>query len=390
MSGARVLLYVQYLLGIGHLRRAAILARALAAEGLDVLLVSGGAPVAGLRLDGVRLAQLPVLRSADAQFTTLVDARGRAVDGDWKADRRAQLLRIFAAHRPHALIVESFPFGRRQLRFELLPLLATADAAHPRPRILCSVRDILQRKDDPARIEETVGHIRRWFDHVLVHGDPDFIRFEETFPAAPAIASRLHYTGLVAEAPALYAASKRGPGEDEVIVSVGGGAVGRELLVAALGARPRSRLHAVPWRLLAGPHVAEDDVMALRREAPAGVRVERARSDFAQLLRRCRVSVSQAGYNTVADILRADARAVLVPFRGAGETEQALRAARLRARGAAQVVDAGALDPRQLARALDAVLEAPGAAAAGIDLEGAPRGARLVAEWVASCRGAAA
>ena len=41
---ARVFFYVQHLLGIGHLRRAAVLARALADGGFDVLLVSGGAP----------------------------------------------------------------------------------------------------------------------------------------------------------------------------------------------------------------------------------------------------------------------------------------------------------------------------------------------------------
>ena len=41
MTG-RVFFYVQHLLGIGHLRRAATLARAMAAGGFDVLLVSGG------------------------------------------------------------------------------------------------------------------------------------------------------------------------------------------------------------------------------------------------------------------------------------------------------------------------------------------------------------
>ena len=57
---ARVFFYVQHLLGIGHLRRAAVLARALAAGGFDVLLVSGGAPV---RLDvgRARRHQLPPL-----------------------------------------------------------------------------------------------------------------------------------------------------------------------------------------------------------------------------------------------------------------------------------------------------------------------------------------
>ncbi|MDP1753535.1 MAG: glycosyl transferase, partial [Reyranella sp.] len=51
MTG-RVFFYVQHLLGIGHLRRAATLARTMAAGGFDVLLVSGGAPIDGLALGG--------------------------------------------------------------------------------------------------------------------------------------------------------------------------------------------------------------------------------------------------------------------------------------------------------------------------------------------------
>ena len=40
---SRVLFYVQHLLGIGHLKRAATRARACAAAGLEVTVVSGGA-----------------------------------------------------------------------------------------------------------------------------------------------------------------------------------------------------------------------------------------------------------------------------------------------------------------------------------------------------------
>jgi len=47
-----VLLYVQHLLGIGHLRRAALLAKALNKNGISVVLVSGGAPVNGLDIGG--------------------------------------------------------------------------------------------------------------------------------------------------------------------------------------------------------------------------------------------------------------------------------------------------------------------------------------------------
>ena len=52
MSAPRVMLYVQNLLGIGHLRRAAAVARGLTARGLAVDFVSGGMPVPHLPLVG--------------------------------------------------------------------------------------------------------------------------------------------------------------------------------------------------------------------------------------------------------------------------------------------------------------------------------------------------
>ena len=55
----RVLVYVQHLLGIGHLMRARLIAEALAARSFDVHLVSGGMPIGGRMPVGVRTVQLP-------------------------------------------------------------------------------------------------------------------------------------------------------------------------------------------------------------------------------------------------------------------------------------------------------------------------------------------
>ena len=71
---ARVFFYVQHLLGIGHLKRAATIARAMADAGLEVTLVSGGAPVPELDLTGLGFEQLPPVRATDLYFKELVDA----------------------------------------------------------------------------------------------------------------------------------------------------------------------------------------------------------------------------------------------------------------------------------------------------------------------------
>src|SRR5207247_562689 len=182
----------------------------------------------------VRLVQLTPIRALDARFE-LVDSAGRPIDDALREERRADLLEAFATARPDAVIIEGFPFARRAFRFELEPLIAAVRAATPRPRLICSVRDIVVVRDDPQRHRDIVERVRRDFDAVLVHGDPGLIRLDASFPAAPEIADRVIYTGYVC--PPAASLDAAATGGDEVVVSAGGGAAGHALLEAALAAR---------------------------------------------------------------------------------------------------------------------------------------------------------
>ena len=365
----KVLFYVQHLLGIGHLKRSATLARAAAGAGLDVSLVSGGEVVPGLVLGGAKLYQLDPVRAADKYFKVLVDADGREIDDAFRAARRERLLRLSDDIKPDIIVTELFPFGRRQLRFEILPMLdAALDAARP-PAIVCSVRDILVEPPKPERVVEMLERIERYYDVVLVHGDPTLIPFDETFAPAHRISDKLRYTGYVVD----EQAGKRGDGQGdgEVIVSAGGGAVSEELFRAAIAARPRTRLADARWRLLVGHALPETEFAALSVAAPDGVVVERARSDFTTLLSNAALSISQGGYNTVMELLAAGARGVIVPYAGGLETEQTLRARLLERQSGLQVVEEGELNAQALVRAVEAALDAQPSAAHGLDTNGA-------------------
>jgi predicted glycosyltransferase len=370
VTGARVFFYVQHLLGIGHMVRAAALTRAMRHAGMDVTVVSGGFDTIGADFGDARIVRLPPVRAADARFKALVGADGAPVGDAWRTARRAALLDAFSAADPDLVLIEMFPFGRWQFRFELLPLL---DAAFGRARIACSLRDVLVAKPDRSRDATVVEIVRRYFDAVLVHGDPGFIRLDETFPAAPATAGQLFYTGYVAaEAP------REGACPAEVVVSAGGGAAGGCLMRTALEARPLSAQAALPWRLLTGPNMPAPDRAALA--AAPGVAIETSRADFRERLAASAASVSQAGYNTVTDLLVSRARSVLVPFAAHGQTEQAFRARRLAERGWAHVVEEDGLTPRRLARAIDRAAAETRPSPEGISLDGAARTALLLAE----------
>ena len=389
-SGTRAFLYVQHLLGIGHLKRAVTLARAMVAAGLEVTLASGGLPVRELTLEaqlrGVRFVQLPPASAADLTFKTLVDDQGRQIDAEWKRMRGDALLAAWRAADPHVLVLELFPFGRRQMRFELLPLLeaATGAARRPapgaarRPAIACSVRDVLGSQKSPQRQEETLGLVERYFDRVLVHGDPGVIAFDRTFSGAGRIAARIEYTGYVVDAAQPVDGDA---GKGEVIVSAGGGAVGAGLLEAAIRAKPLTALRGRNWRLLAGNNLPRKEFHELTSLASGevGIELERSRADFTTLLSNCALSISQAGYNTLMETIRAGARAVVVPFAGGHETEQTVRARCFAERGLLELVEESALAPETLAAAVDRAARKPRPSPGAINLDGAQRSAASIA-----------
>ena len=374
----KALIHVQHLLGTGHAVRAVAIGRALAARGVEVVVASGNTLPPTLDTGGLRIVLLPSARASDASFSMLLDAAGNPIDDRWRAGRRAQLLALAEAFAPDILLTETWPFGRRPFAFELAPLVAQVKAHNPAVLVAASIRDILVRKDDPAREQAMAAVARASFDRVLVHSDPAFVRLEDSFRFAGEIADLIAYTGFVhtpstAEPPA-------GDGVDEVIVSCGGGPVGQRLIAAALGARALSHSAGdTPWRLLVGHRHGADQIAALQASAPPGVIVEAARPDFARLLPRARLSVSQAGYNTVLDVLAAGIPAVLVPFAEGRETEQAQRADLLAARGRAVVLDEAGTDAARLAAAADVALTHP-PAATSVNTAGAAVSAGLLIE----------
>jgi predicted glycosyltransferase len=245
------------------------------------------------------------------------------------------------------------------------------------------VRDILVARR-PLREAETVATVERSFDAVLVHGDPALVPLEASFEAAPRLARKLLYTGYVGGA-GRGADPAGGEGENEVIVSAGGGAVGNRIAEVALEAA-RALPHVRRWRILVGANAGPRLLRKLLAGAPNWVTVEAARPDFRGLLGRCAVSVSQAGYNTVVDVLAAGARAILVPFATERETEQTLRAERLARRGLARVLPESALNPDRLAAFVAESLALP-RPAAKVKLDGEAETARILGLILARRRG---
>jgi predicted glycosyltransferase len=375
-----LLFYCQHSLGMGHLVRSLALAASLS-ERFRVVLLNGGKLPAGLAVPrGVEVVNLPPL-GLDSEGR-LVSRDGRRTAERAKELRRALIIETYRSLRPRVILVELFPFGRKKFADELLPLIEEARGEGARrPLVCCSLRDILvgkraeQRKHD-ARAVETAN---RYFDAVLVHSDPAFARLEESLGSFDQLTVPVHYTGFVlpAHEPTTGDTTKVGR---QILVSARGGLVGETLFRAAVAAYPLlGDAEGVTMKIVTGPFLPEGAWQSLRRSArrQRGLSVRRFVPDLCAEMRGSAASVSQCGYNTALDILRAGVPALVVPFADGGEDEQMKRARRLERLGALRVVEQDALDPSRFAHELRGLLSFRPPQPA-LDLRGAPDSANFV------------
>ncbi|NKB75697.1 MAG: glycosyl transferase family 28 [Gammaproteobacteria bacterium] len=386
-NSLKIAIYVQHLLGTGHLVRMMALADALSERNHSVLLVSGG-ELKHNRTRSYEFVQLPITKTAPGDFRQLLDQQGLPVDEFWKQSRTEQLLDAVLSFEPQVLIVETFPFGRRQMRFELMPLLSSIEKMSPLPLVVASIRDILQSRA-PKRNRETVELLQSSFDAVLVHGDPSLAPLSASFPLSHQIEPLLHYSGYINQSRRVFgkqgAVGLGGDGFKEVIVSAGGGAVGMNLLLTAIKAKPLSILKDAVWRIMIGKNLEAQDANLLRSMANDQILVEENRSDFPLLLHRCELSISQSGYNSCLDIIHAKVRSVMVPFSADGETEQYQRAQILSEKGLVVLLPESALTPQNLAAAVNKAMKQWISQDLTIETNGAEKSAMIIERLAQRC-----
>jgi predicted glycosyltransferase len=378
-----VLFYCQHSLGLGHLVRAWAIAGALSAS-FDVTLACGG-PIP----DGVA----PPSTFRTIELPAIVMGEGRRLEAAAAGDglaaaiatRRDILLRLFADLQPSVIVIELFPFGRKKFAGEIVPLLETARTRTPRPLVVCSVRDILvgrgagqQKHDDRARALADA-----LFDAILVHADPNVVRFDESFHPTEPLKVPLYYTGFVTRDADCTGSDARGR---RVVVSAGGGRVGEALLRAAIAAhRHLWTAERLETLAITGPYFPDAAYLAVESAARGleGFRVIRAVPDVLPELRRSAASVSQCGYNTAMEILCARVPALVIPFAESGEDEQTVRARWLERAGLARVMMPGDVSGETLAEQIRQTvrfLPSPHQ----IDLNGAENTVRRIAELLAT------
>lgn len=376
---------------MGHLVRSMEIVRGL--SDFDVRFLNGGQIVPGFELPAeVDLVNLPPIKS-DETFSELFAFDDQRSLEEIKQIRAERVLAEYENFRPDVLVIELFPFGRLKFAFELVPLLERA-RADGGVKVVCSLRDILVGQRDPQSFEERVcQRVNQYFDLVLVHADPQLQSLDETFGSVAKLSCPVRYTGYVTQPAKSDGEASRDPmmlgDETKILVSVGGGRVGGELIECAIEASDliaKTHLHRI--LIFAGPYPSAEDFQRLQQKAAArpNIRLARYTTDFPAYVERADLSISMAGYNTCMNIVTAGQRAIVYPFTRGGNEEQARRAEKLRELGLVEVIYEEQLAPTTLAEMALRVLTNPKPTATTVDLNGVEKTAQALAEMVSySC-----
>ena len=346
-----LLFYCQHTLGIGHLVRSMAIAQGLTDE-FNVYFANGGEVIRDFPIpDGVDVINLPAI-TTDPDFRQLQVPKEFADVEATLEYRRDRLLELCDRIRPDVVVTELFPFGRRRFSTELVPLLERAKSYGAKNS--CSLRDIVVTKQDQARHEAKVCKLmNRHFDQLLIHGDPALVPLESSFSRVSDLECEVHYTGYVVPDVDRVLEPKNSDDPPMILVSVGGGRFGHELL-DCVAETCRFLEDKIPHQvqMFTGPFSPAEvfEQMRSAAERTSNLTVERYTPDLLAYMSKADLSISMAGYNTTLNVLQTDVRALLLPFTGNDDQEQRLRSKRLESLGIVRAIDPEQLNPTQLGR----------------------------------------
>ncbi|GAB1540065.1 glycosyltransferase [Scytonema sp. NUACC21] len=387
----KILFYCQYLTGMGHLVRSTEIVRSLVKE-FKVYFINGGPPIEGFKIPtGVEAIHLPSLWLEDGKFQI---ADGCQSIEEVKQTRKNQLIDVCAQIQPDCLITEFFPFGRHKLFFELLPLLEYVQIDLPHTKIVCSLRDVIGRATLSEEADTICQLANQYFDLILVHSDPKFQTFEVSFPRYKDLKCQIQYTGFVAQLPlekvaegdiALATIDNDNP---IILVSVGGGRLGYELLESAIEAgRILENKISHKIQIFTGPFLPNTQFSQLEKAAlnRGNVNLQRYTPQLLNYMEKADLSISLTGYNTTMNILRTGVRAIVVPIGHYDrDMEQLFRTKKLEEMGIVEVIHLSDLEPVNLAQRIMICLnkKKPTNTYHNFDLEGARNTANFLKEYL--------
>lgn len=392
----RIALYSHDTMGIGHMRRNALIARTISCSGISgsILMVAGAREACALTLpSGTDCLTMPsYYKEPGGQY----QSRHLGISlAELVVLRTKMIGAALEAFGPDLLIVDKVPRGALR---ELEPALEML-RAQGRTRCVLGLRDIL---DDPATVRREWSDgahenaICDYYDAVWVYGDPTVYDQVREYEYPRGVAAKVRYTGYLTRPVRTHFSEIDGaellhlglrPPERLHLCMVGGGQDGGQLAetFAQVEFPPGTR-----GVIVTGPCMPSEIQQCLCRLAASKPRLSVLKfvTDPDLLLSLADRVVVMGGYNTVCEVLSFGKRALIVP-REKPRREQFIRAERLRDLGLVDMLDPNELNPQLLTEWLSGEREPPSGLHHPIDFNGAANLPRLLEEVMAGPCGSA-
>ena len=383
MSATRLLFYSHDTFGLGHFRRSLTIATHLRRHIPDcsVLILTGlEAAYAFETPPGIDFVKLPAVKKVGPDAYR---SRHLRISFNRVKRLREHLIKAVAkSFDPHLFVVDNVPRG---VDGELLPTLEFLRVHRPATRIVLTLRDLL---DEPGRI---VPQWRTWnvyellehgYDDIWVVGWRDLFDPTALYEFPPAVAAKTRFCGYIVQQPdpAVTDAIRLELRLDDrplAMVSVGGGGDGFPLLRTYADVVDELAATGLRTAMFLGPDLPPSQRTELKQlllPRPDMLLFD-FRPDLVSFLPLAAITVSMAGYNTVAEVLAYRKRAVVIP-RTFPRREQWIRAQTLARRGLLATLDLDALSAPALLAAIRERLLAPLPPEGAVDLGGLRRIAR--------------
>ncbi len=364
----RLLFYSHGTMGLGHLRRTLLICQGLRAnfQNLSSLIVTGSTMAHGFRVSpGIDYVKLPSVTKLDNE---IYESRSLALTFQeiWKL-REQILLQTTLNYKPDFFLVDNVPLG---MRGEARRALAYIKDHLPNTRVFLVLRDILDSSSSivpywqESSMFEAIDH---FYDRIFICGLPVIFDPVAEYQFPESIRRKTSFGGYIARPFDVEAAQRVRQqfcphGEKLVVVTVGGGSDGADVVENFLRALPEV-CHAIPVvsTVLLGPEMDPEIARQLKSVSPDGCPITfiEFHEDAAAYLAAADLVVSMAGYNTISEILCLRKKALVIP-RIWPRTEQLIRSRRLQELGLLKMIHPGNLDSSIFAKEIIEGLNSPG------------------------------
>jgi len=349
LSRPSIFIHCNYVYGIGHFVRMAELSRGLCKH-FEIYLLTGGEPVPNYNISSeINYIQMPAIYSVEKQQKLLPVDKNLTLE-QCLSMRSAIIEELVCKIKPDILITEHFPFGPL-FENEAISLIAQVKKNNPQNKIISSVRDVILTGEGSTRDSHACSLINKWYDLILVHGDSSIVPFESSFPMVEKIKIPLCHTGYIVQS----IRQRRSPSNRPIlVVSVGGGRMGGELLDAVLKVHKRI---ARQWQhqLVLFVGAFQKDTQKLHEYVTQNnlhnVKIfQFDKEDYHQILAEASAVICMGGYNSLLEAVSIRKPVLIYNrlFHGNNQ-EQNLRMVRFQKAGLVRIINSDELDREKLA-----------------------------------------